>query len=179
MGGTGGFLEFCKLFWKSLLLNYFQFSLLHFLLFCSLLLSWIIFLVLLCLSATPRSIFFPQLCYLVSLSSSTPSFLVLLCLSATPSVVVPLFNSQGYSPKVQLPVLLSSLGSFRCSYPILNPIYLFHYFPISELFSIPCFRYFFLSSFICFDFHYSFTFIHSPPPPCVKGGLSNYNNPIH
>ena len=62
--------------------------LLHFLLYCSLLLSWIIFLVLLCLSATPRSIFFPQLCYLVSLSSSTPSFLVLLCLSSTPRVIL-------------------------------------------------------------------------------------------
>ena len=123
-----------------------------------------------CLSATPRSIFFPQIGYLVSLCSSTPSFLVLLCLSATPSVVVPLFNSQGYSPKVQLPVLLSSLGSFRCSYPIPNPIYLFNYFPILELFSIPCIWYFFLSSPIHFDFHYSFTFIHSPPPPpCAKG----------
>ena len=119
--------------------------------------------------ATPRSIFFPQLCYLVSLSSSTPGFLVLLFLSATPSVVVPLFNSQGYSPKVQLPVLLSSLGSFRCSYPIPNPIYLFHYFPISELFSIPCILYFFLSSPIPFDSYYLFTFINSPPPPCAKG----------
>ena len=87
-GGAGGFLEFCKLFWKSLLLNYFQFSLLHFLLFCSLLLSWVIFLVLLCLSATPRSIFFPQLCYLVSLSSSTSGFLVLLFLSSTPRVIL-------------------------------------------------------------------------------------------
>ena len=55
---------------------------------------------------------------------------------------------------------------------------IFYSYPILVLFSTPCFRYFFLF-FINFYFHYSFTFIYSPPPTLCKGGLAHHNNPIH